>query len=78
MPYYISKKHPDCKSGWATVKSNYEIIGCHKTKTSAIRQMVAVSIAEEIPPGGTHPRDKKKESAVITKAREALWGKASE
>ena len=64
MPYYISKKHPDCKSGWATVKSNYEIIGCHKTKDSAIKQMVAVSIAEDIPPGGTHPRDKKKTEAA--------------
>lgn len=60
MPYYITKKHPDCKSGWATVNSKYEIKGCHKTKASAIRQMVAISLAEDVAPGGTHPRDNKK------------------
>ena len=60
MPYYITKNHPDCKSGWATVKYDYEIVGCHKTKTDAISQMVAVSQAEGIEPGGTHPRDSRK------------------
>lgn len=60
MPYYITKKHPDCKSGWATVNSKYEIKGCHKTKSAAIRQMVAISLAEDVAPGGTHPRDAKK------------------
>lgn len=64
MPYYISKNHPECKSGWATVKSNYEIIGCHETKQGAIDQMVAVSRAEDMEPGGTHPRDRKKEAAA--------------
>lgn len=62
MPYYITKKHPECQNGWAVVKSNFEIIGCHRSKTSAVNQMVAVSIAEDMEPGGTHPRDKKKES----------------
>lgn len=75
MPYYITKKHPDCKSGWATVNGDYEIKGCHKTKASAIKQMVAISIAEDVPPGGTHPRDNKKESAQPFKARDILWGK---
>lgn len=75
MPYYITKKHPDCKSGWATVSGDFKLHGCHKTKASAIKQMVAISIAEDVPPGGTHPRDKKKESSIATKAREALWGK---
>lgn len=64
MPYYITKNHPECKSGWATVKSNYEIIGCHKTKQSAINQMVAVSRAEDMEPGGTHPRDRRTEAAA--------------
>lgn len=64
MPYYITKNHPECKSGWATVKSNYEIIGCHKTKQSAINQMVAVSRAEDMEPGGTHPKDKRTEAAA--------------
>lgn len=74
MPYYVTKKHPEC-SGWATVKRNYEILGCHKTRAAAIKQMVALSIAEDIPPGGTHPRDEAKESPVTTEARKALWSK---
>lgn len=64
MPYYITKLHPDCKSGWATVKADYEMLGCHKTKKSAIAQMVAVSSAEGIEPGGEHPRDKRRKEAV--------------
>jgi hypothetical protein len=59
MPYYITKEHPQCKSGWAVVKRNYEIIACHKTKIKAITQMVAISRAENIEPGGTHPKDAK-------------------
>lgn len=62
MPYYITKNHPDCKSGWAVVKADYESIACHRTKAKAIAQMVAVSNAEGIEPGGTHPRDTRKES----------------
>jgi hypothetical protein len=73
VPYYISKKHPECESGWATVKSDYEIITCHSSRAAAIRQMVALSIAEDIPPGGTHPRDERQESEVTTRARQALW-----
>ena len=62
MPYYITKNHPDCKSGWAVVKADYESIACHRTKAKAIAQMVAVSNAEGIEPGGTHPRDTRNES----------------
>lgn len=62
MPYYVTKNHPDCKGGWATVNGDYEIKGCHKTKASAVKQMVAISLAEDVEPGGTHPRDQKKES----------------
>lgn len=62
MPYYITKNHPDCKSGWATVNGDYELKGCHKTKDEAIKQMVAISQAEDVEPGGTHPRDRKKEA----------------
>jgi HK97 family phage prohead protease len=51
MPYFITDSSPDC-SGWATVKEDGEVIGCHTTKQDAIDQMVAVSIAEEIEPGG--------------------------
>jgi HK97 family phage prohead protease len=51
MPYFITDSSPDC-SGWATVKEDGEVIGCHTTKQDAIDQMVAISIAEELEPGG--------------------------
>ena len=58
MPYFITDSSPDC-SGWATVKEDGEVIGCHTTKQEAIDQMVAVSIAEEIEPGGERIKKKK-------------------
>lgn len=68
MPYYITKYHPDC-SKWAVVKENYELIACHQTKKSAVDQMVAISVSEEIEPGGTHPNDdEKKEAAKLAEA----------
>ena len=55
MPYYISDQQSDC-SGWATVKQesdgSYTTLGCHDTKQGAIDQMVAVSISEDMEPGG--------------------------
>ena len=51
MPYFITDKSPDC-SGWATIKEDGEVIGCHSTKQDAIDQMIAVSIAEDMEPGG--------------------------
>ena len=51
MPYFISDKNPEC-AGWAVEKQDGEVIGCHQTKQDAIDQMVAVSIAEEMEPGG--------------------------
>ena len=51
MPYFITDKSPDC-SGWATIKEDGEVIGCHATKQDSIDQMVAVSIAEDMEPGG--------------------------
>lgn len=51
MPYFITDQAQDC-SGWATVKDDGEVIGCHTTKQDAIDQMVAVSLAEGIEPGG--------------------------
>ena len=55
MPYYITDKAPDC-SGWATIKEDGEVMGCHTTKQQAIDQMVAISLAEEIEPGGERAR----------------------
>jgi HK97 family phage prohead protease len=51
MPYFIEDDNADC-SGWATVKEDGEVMGCHQTKADAIDQMVALSIAEGIDPGG--------------------------
>jgi len=51
MPYFITNESPDC-SGWATIKEDGEVIGCHATKQDAIDQMVAVSVAEDMEPGG--------------------------
>jgi HK97 family phage prohead protease len=55
MPYLISENQSDCE-GWATVKEesdgSFTTIGCHTTKQDAIDQMVAVSISEDIEPGG--------------------------
>lgn len=55
MPYFISDKQGDC-AGWATVKQetdgSYTTLSCHDNKQDAIDQMVAVSIAEDMEPGG--------------------------
>lgn len=53
MPYYISSNTnlTGCPR-WAVVKEDGETLACHRTKTDAIAQMVAVSRAEKIAPGG--------------------------
>ena len=48
MPYFIKQT----ADGWNTVKDDGAVLGKHKTKAEAIKQMVAVSIAEKIAPGG--------------------------
>jgi HK97 family phage prohead protease len=51
VPYFITDSAADC-AGWATIKDDGEVIGCHTTKQDAIDQMIAVSISEDIEPGG--------------------------
>ena len=58
MPYYITNTNPDC-DGWAVEKEDGEVIGCHNDKQSAIDQMVAVSIAEDIEPGGERAQEER-------------------
>ena len=53
MPYFITDEHPDC-TAWAVVKEDGELLACHPDEQSAIDQMVAVSLAEEMEPGGTY------------------------
>ena len=53
MPYFIKQT----AEGWDTVKDDGTVLGKHKTKSQAIKQMVAVSIAEKIAPGGEYKRN---------------------
>ena len=46
MPYYISDSAEGC-SGWATVKDDGEVMGCHTTKQEAIDQALAIALAED-------------------------------
>ncbi len=45
MPYFISDTAEGC-DGWATVKDDGEVMGCHTTKQDAIDQGVAIALAE--------------------------------
>jgi len=51
MPYFISNTNPDC-DGWAVEKEDGEVMGCHQNKQDAIDQMVAISLDEDMEPGG--------------------------
>jgi HK97 family phage prohead protease len=50
MPYFISD-NTDCPD-WAVVKEDNSVVSCQDSKESAIAQMVALSLAEELEPGG--------------------------
>jgi len=70
MPYFITDQAPDC-AGWATVKDDGEVIGCHENKQDAIDQMIAVSLAEDMEPGGERKKHKmKKPKPMMTGYRE--------
>lgn len=45
MPYLITDKAEGC-SGWATIKEDGEVMGCHETKQDAIDQALAIAQAE--------------------------------
>ena len=74
MPYYINENNSEC-SGWAVEKEDGEVLGCHNDKQSAIDQMVALSIAEGIDPGGErkiHYKKKKMKRDLPDNYRPAL------
>jgi HK97 family phage prohead protease len=50
MPYFISET-TDCPS-WAVVKEDKSVVSCQESKEDAIAQMVALSLAENLEPGG--------------------------
>ena len=58
MPYFITDQHEDC-TFWAVVKEDGELVACHETKKSAQDQMVAISLAEGITPGGTYTKSER-------------------
>lgn len=58
MPYYITNNNPEC-TNWAVEKDDGEVIACHNSKEEAIAQMVAISLAEDIEPGGERNADGK-------------------
>ena len=56
MPYFITDRHPDCDS-WAMVKEDGELIFCHPNREAATNQMIAVSLEEDLEPGGEYEGD---------------------
>jgi HK97 family phage prohead protease len=71
MPYFITDSSADC-AGWATIKDDGEVIGCHTTKQEAIDQMIAVSLAEEIEPGGERIKIEKQKRILPDNYRPSL------
>jgi HK97 family phage prohead protease len=60
MPYFVTEQgEMDSCSGYAVVKADGEVIGCHSSREDAVDQMVAVSLAEGIEPGGAYTRQKR-------------------
>jgi len=53
MPYYVTDDSLECPA-WAVVKEDGELVACHSTEQDAIDQMVAISLAEDLEPGGTY------------------------
>jgi HK97 family phage prohead protease len=76
MPYYITDESPDCSS-WAVVKEDGEVLACHDTKQDAIDQMIAVSISEDIEPGGTYEGDFREESRAVNQSAPAYMRAAA-
>src|SRR6056297_3349397 len=55
MPYFISDDAAGC-DGWATVKDDGEVMGCHGSKQDAIDQALAIAQSE----GSTYEGERKK------------------
>jgi uncharacterized protein len=58
VPYFISDQ-TDCPE-WAVIKDDDMVVACHPDKESAIAQMVAISIEENIEPGGERQKGRVK------------------
>jgi len=72
MPYFITDQQGDC-DGWATVKEEdgaLLTIGCHAAKQDAVDHMIAVSLAEDMDPGGE--RDLSAPAAIVVDIDDTL------
>jgi uncharacterized protein len=57
MPYFVTARgEANGCAGYAVVKQDGEVIGCHTSRQDAVDQMVAVSVSEGIEPGGQWQR----------------------
>ena len=67
MPYYITDEAAGC-AGWATVKDDGEVMGCHQTKQDAIDQGLAIAQSE----GSTFEGERKKKKKGYMRDLEEL------
>jgi HK97 family phage prohead protease len=67
VPYFIKKSD----TGWNTIKEDGTVVGSHSSKADAVAQMVAVSLAEKIAPGG-EKRGLTPPAGVVEAAKRAL------
>jgi len=72
MPYYITDRHPECEA-WATVKDDGELLSCHDDKDSAIAQMVAVSLSEDVAVGGTYDGEFRAQAGELEEGDFVSW-----
>ena len=71
MPYYITDDAAGC-AGWATIKEDGEVMGCHTTKDAAIAQGVAIAQAEGSTFEGERYKDDEEERALPDNYRPAV------
>ena len=78
MPYYITDEAAGC-SGWATVKDDGEVMGCHDSKQGAIDQALAIAQDEGSTfEGERYKKDKKKRRSLPDAYRPATDGDVPE
>jgi HK97 family phage prohead protease len=65
MPWHIENNNADC-DGYAVVKDGGDVVGCHKTRSAALRQLAALNIAE--PEYSEQSRDIRADSYTPTAA----------
>jgi uncharacterized protein len=78
MPYFITDEAEGC-AGWATVKDDGTVMGCHESKQGAIDQAVAIAQDEGSTfEGERYKKDKKKRRSLPDAYRPATDGDVPE